>query len=83
MNKYQLGRINENRMVEFKNLFSKEIASVDLLKKPRYFRLDQIATLASSRASEKRSESLGDLPRIEVRQLFALLPKLVRICRRC
>lgn len=37
MNKYQLERINENRTVEFKNLSSKEIASVDLLKKLRYF----------------------------------------------
>lgn len=81
MNKYQLVRINENRMVEFKNLFSKEIAFIDLLKTLRYSRLHQIATFASSRAFEKRSESLGDLPRIEVRQLFVLLPKLVRICR--
>lgn len=83
MNKYQLERINENRMIEFKNLFSKKIMSVDLLKKLRYSRLHQIATFASSRTFEKRSKGLSDLPRIEVRQLFVLLPKLVRICRRC
>jgi hypothetical protein len=62
MNKYQSERINENRTVEFnKNLSSKEIVSVDLLKKLRYSRLHQITTFASPKAFEKRSESLDDL----------------------
>jgi len=47
-----------------------------LLKKLRYFRLHQIATFASSSAFKKKSESLGDLPRIEVRHWFGIVTKI-------